>query len=56
MKKAFDSMETSAVIKAIRRQGFEEIYVKILVDIYKESNVTIKLNRVSDKISIQKDV
>ena len=29
-EKAFDSMETSTVVKALGRQGVEEMYVKIL--------------------------
>ena len=33
-EKAFNSVETSAVMKALRRQEAEEIYVKILEDIY----------------------
>ena len=41
--KVFDSMETSATIKTLRRQGTEEIYLKILEDIYKEITTTIKL-------------
>ena len=49
-------MQTSTVMKAFRRQGVEEIYVKILEDIYKESIATIKLHKVSDKTPIQKGV
>ena len=43
-------------MKAFRRPEVEEIYVKILEDIYKESIATIKLHKVSDKIPIQKGV
>ena len=49
-------METSALMKALRRQGIEEIYVKILEDIYKESTATIKLHKVSDRIPLLKGV
>ena len=41
-EKAFYSVETSAVMKAFRRQRIEETYGKILEDIYKESTATVK--------------
>ena len=46
-------METLAVMKTLRRQEAEKIYVKVLEDIYKEITSTIK---VSDKTPIQKEV
>ena len=49
-------MEISAIMKSLRRQGIEEIFVKILEDICKESTAIIKLHKVSDKIPIQKRV
>ena len=39
-EKAFDSLETSAAIKRIGEQRIEEIYVKILEDIYEENTAT----------------
>ena len=53
-EKAFDTVETSAAMKAFRRHGVEEIYVKRLEDIYKESTATSKLHKFSDEIQIQK--
>ena len=51
------SVETSADIKQIlRRHWLEEVYIKILEDIYKESIATITLHNVSDKIPIKKRV
>ena len=44
-------METSTVMKALRRQGVEEIYLKILEDIHKESTAAIRLHNVSEKNS-----
>ena len=55
-EKAFDSVETSVVIKILQLQGVKEIYVKILEDIYYESTAFIKLCKVSDKIPLQKGV
>ena len=37
----FDSVETSAVMKAFRKQGLEEMYVKILKYIYKKITATL---------------
>ena len=39
---------------ALRMQRVEELYVKILEDIYKECTIIIKLHKVSNKIPIQK--
>ena len=55
-EKAFDSVEASVVTKALRKQGIEEICVKILEDIYKKSTATIRLHKISERISIQKRV
>ena len=43
-------------MKALRRQQVEEIYVKILEDIYFESIATRKIHMVSGKIPMQKGV
>ena len=48
-------MKTSAIVKALT-QGIEEIYVKILDEIYKESTATKKLHKVTDKTPTQKRV
>ena len=56
IENAFDSVEASAVMKTLRRHEVEEIYVKILEEIYKESMATIKLHKVSEKIAIQKEI
>ena len=55
-EKAFDSVENSVVMKTLKRQGIEEINVKILEDIYKESVATVKLHMVSHETPIQKGV
>ena len=49
-------METSAVIKTLRKQEVKEINVMKLEDIYKENAATIKLSKFSKKIPIQKRV
>ena len=50
VQRAFDSVKTSTTIKAFKRHGVEEIYVKELEDIYKEIAATIKVHKVSDEI------
>ena len=55
-EKVFDSVQTSAVMKTLRKQMVEKIYIKILEDIYKEITVTIKLHKVSEKVLKQKGV
>ena len=55
-EKAFDSVEISAVMQAIRRQGVDEIYIRILQDIYHDGTATIKMHRESEKIPIKKGV
>ena len=52
-EKDFVTVETSIVMEALRKQGIEEIYVKILDGLYKKSTAIIKLHEVSDKIPIQ---
>ena len=52
----FDLMETQAFMKALRKHGEEEIYLKISKDIFKESTATIKLHKVSNKIPIKKRI
>ena len=55
-EKAFNSVETSAFMKVFRKHEIDEIYMKELKDFYKESTATIKLHKVSDKMTIKKVV
>ena len=43
------TLETSAVMKTLRKQVVEKIYVKISKDMYKESTATIKLRKLMRK-------
>ena len=51
---AFDSEETSAFMKAFRRQGIDR--GNICEDIYKKSTATIKQHKISEKIPLQKGI
>ncbi|XP_068232204.1 uncharacterized protein [Palaemon carinicauda] len=55
-EKAFDSVRTSAVMKALQKQGIKESYVRTLEDIYTGSTAILKLHKDSDKIPIVKEV
>ena len=55
-EKAFDSVETSAILKALKYQGIDHKYIEILKDIYTESTVTVKTHKHTGQIKIQKGV
>lgn len=53
-KKAFDSIETSAVNQALRNEGVYDHSVRILEYIYNRSTATIVLHKEKSKIPIRK--
>ncbi len=55
-EKAFHSVKTTAVMQALRQQGIDELYIKVLQDIYRDSSATIQLLKKSRKIPITKGV
>ena len=55
-EKAFDSVKTSAILKAMKNQGIEETYVMVIEDIYKASTASVRLHKISNKIPIGKGV
>ena len=55
-EKAFDSVETCAVLGALKEQGINNAYLKIFKDIYSDCYNTVKLHKTSDKINIKKGV
>lgn len=46
-EESFNSLKIFAV-KAIRIQGVDESYIKVLEDIYKVSTATVKLHKLSE--------
>ena len=40
-EKAFDSVETQAILTSLQEQGIEDVYIEILKDIYTDSSVTV---------------
>jgi hypothetical protein len=55
-EKAFDSIETSAVLTSLEQQNIEEVYINTLAGIYKNSYTTTKLHKESAHIPICKGV
>ena len=55
-EKVLDSVKTSAFMQGLMRQRVEETHVKIIEDIYEESTATIRLHKISHKVSIQKGI
>ncbi len=53
-EKAFDTVKMPAVMQALRQQGVDELYIKELEDIYRDSTPTIQLHKKSRKIPIRK--
>ena len=52
-EKAFDSVETQAILTSLQEQGIEEVYIEILKDIYTDSSVTVHLLKENAKIRIK---
>ena len=55
-EKAFDSVYTSKILKALKEQGIEEAYIEILQNIYTDSTVTVKMHKNTEDIKIEKGV
>ena len=49
-EKAFDSVQTQAILTSLQEQGIEDVYIEILKDIYTDSSVTVHLHKESEKI------
>ena len=55
-EKAFDSIQTQAILTSLQEQGIEDVYIEILKDIYTDSSVTVHLHKESEKIRIKRGV
>ena len=55
-EKAFDSVQTQAILTSLQEQGIEDVYREILKDIYTDSSVTVHLHKESEKIRIKRGV
>ena len=48
-EKAFDSVETHSVLEALREQGINSNYIKLMRDIYTDNSTTVFLQKDSKK-------
>ena len=55
-EKAFESVQTHAILASLQEQGIENVYIEILKDIYTDSSVTVHLHKESEKIRIKRGV
>ena len=55
-EKAFDSVQTQAILTSLQEQGIEDMYIEILKDICTDSSVTVHLHKESEKIRIKRGV
>ena len=46
-EKAFDSVQTQAILTSLQEQGIEDVYIEILKDIYTDSSMTVHLHKES---------
>ena len=53
-EKAFDSLQTQAILTALQEQGIKYVYIEILKYIYTDSSVTVHLHKESEKITIKR--
>ena len=44
-EKAFDSVQTQAILTSLQEQGIEDVYIEILKDICTDSSVTLHLHK-----------
>ena len=55
-EKAFDSVQTQAILTSLQEQGIEDVYIEIMKDIYTDSSVTVHLHKESEKIRNKRGV
>ncbi len=55
-EKAFDSVQTQAILTPFQEQVIEDVYIEILKDIYTDSSVRVHLHKESEKIKIKRGV
>ena len=55
-EKAFDSVQTQAMLTSLQEQGIEDVYIEILKDIYTVISVTVHMHKESEKIRIKRGV
>ena len=44
-EKAFDSVQTQAILASFQEQGIEDVYIKLLKEIYTNNSMTVQLHK-----------
>ena len=55
-EKAFDSVQTQAVLTSIQEQGIDDVHIELLKEIYTNSSTTVHLHNESNTINIRRGV
>ena len=55
-EKAFDSVQTQAILTSFQEQGIEDVYIEMLKYLCTDSSVTVHLQKESEKIRIKRGV
>ena len=55
-EKAFEAVQTQAILTSLQEQGIEDVYIEILKEIYTKSSVAVHLHKESEKIRIKRGV
>ena len=55
-EKAFDAVQTQAILTSSQEQGIEDVYIEIMKYIYTDSSVTAHLHKECEKIKIKRGV
>ena len=55
-EKAFNSVQTQAVLTSLQEQAIEDVYIELMTEIYTNSSMTAHLHKESNKINIRRGV
>ena len=55
-EKAFDSIQTHAVLTSLQEQGIEDVYIELLNEIYTNSSMIVHIHKESNKTNIRRGV
>ena len=49
-EKAFDSVQTQAILTSLQEQGIESVYIEIMKDIHTDNSVTVHLHKIEKRV------
>ena len=56
VSRAFDSVQTAAVLTSLQEQGIEDVYIELIKEIFTNSSMTVHLHKGSNKFNIRRGV